>query len=164
MPIILSAPGTLFWDQVRDHLIADTDPAVGLVPALGQGANSVYPNYETNGPSSERELCPTPFVLSLYGGSRATDRLGRELRLHLEVHDDPNQGDIRWPGLLARLKQVLIIAEWRLANDTLYRYTSGLYFESESPLLPDERYHTNAVRLTVCARAMDRTSGRGYGG
>lgn len=164
MPIILTAPGALFWDQVRDHLVADTDPVLGLVPALGAAANSIYPNYETDGPSSKREVCPTPFVEAIYGGSRATDRLGRELRLFLEVHDAPEQGDIRWPGILARLKTVLIVNEWRLTNDALYRYTSGLYFESESPVLPDERYRTNVVRLTVCARALDRTSGHGYGG
>lgn len=165
MPIALAKPGTDLWQQVIAKLAADIDQNFGLVPALGNGANSVYPNFESTGPSDKRELCPCPFILVYDGGKRATDRMNREARVHIEVHDDPNLGEQRRPGIIARIYQVLVISEWRPTGDNLRKYLSGLSFESESMAVPDDRYLTSAVQLTlVCTRTADRTSGRGYNG
>jgi hypothetical protein len=164
MPIVLPHDGQWLRDQVREKLATDTDPALGLVSALGAGVDSIFPNFMTDGPSADRAKCPTPFIVVRGGGARAKDRMLREVRLMLDIHDDEGAGDKHWPGILIRLKDLLVVRQWRPTDDALYRYTGGLQYESESEVLYSDTYNTNAVRLVLVAVASDRTSGRGYGG
>lgn len=164
-PIILPSSGTPLYRQVLAYLATDTDPTTGLIAALGQGVNSLYPNFTTDGPSSDRTKCPTPFIIVVPGGMRAKDKSGREHRIIVEIHDDLDHGDQRWPGILAHLKQLISIQQWRPESDVVNRFTTGLYFDEESPPnLPDQRNETNVVQVIFACMSLDRTSGRGYGG
>lgn len=164
-PIILPSVGNPLYRQLLTYLATDTDPTQGIIPALGQGANSLYPNFTTDGPSNDRTQCPAPFLIVDSGGVRAKDRSGRENRIMIEIHDDPDHGDERWPGILARLKQIISINEWRPTNDGVNRYTTGLYFDEESmPNLPDNRYETNVLQVIFTCLSLDRTSGHGQAG
>lgn len=175
-PIVLPVNGIPLYRQVLNKLASDTDPASGLVAALGarmpddgsaaaSGIYSLYPNYTTGGPNAEPDKCPRPFVIGYDGGARAVDKQGRELRVFLEIHDDPDAGDQRIPGIIARVFTILLTQEWRPTSDSEVRYISGLSFESRSPALPDKRYNTQVVQVSlVCTRAQDRTSSRGYNG
>lgn len=171
-PLIeLPAPGTPLDLQVALQLAADTDPTQGLVPALGQrpddsgarsGVNSIYPNYSTDGPDKDRGLCPTPFIVVEPGAVRALDKNLREVHVIVEVHEDPDMGRIRWPGILKRVKQVLVRGGWAPASDADYSYHAGLYFDEESPPgLFDTRYETSVVQCVFAVRAQDTTSGAG---
>lgn len=169
--ITLAYDGTPLDVQVAAQLAQDSDPTVGLVPALGQrpddtgarsGAHSVYPNFTTDGPSGERDLCPTPFLIVAPGGVRAIDKLLREVRVVVEVHDDEDMGRQRWPGIVKRVKQVVTRFGWLPTPDSEWFYQGGLAFEDESPPgLHDERYNTSVVQLIFTVRAQDVTSGGG---
>ena len=165
-PTILTSHGTPLYRQVQNYLQADTDLNFGLVGALGNGAASIYPNFTSDGPNKDRTICPTPFLLVVDGGIRKVDAGSREFKVIIEVHDDPDHGDIRWPGLLERVKDWLINQNlFRPVNDVWGRYSGGVYFDEQSPpWLPDERFDTNMVQLIVAARGMDRTSNKGYNG
>jgi hypothetical protein len=108
----LVVDGTPLDVQVAAYLAIDTDPTAGLVPALGQrmddtgarsGGNSLYPNYATDGPAADRAACPTPFVVVSPGGVHAVDRMTREVRVLVEVHDTEDAGRTRWPGVVRRV-------------------------------------------------------------
>jgi hypothetical protein len=169
--ITLVVDGSPLDVQVATHLAADTDPVAGLVPALGQrsddtgarsGANSIYPNFTTDGPSDERDLCPVPFVIVAPGGVRAVDKLAREVRVIVEVHDTEDMGRLRWPGIVKRLKQTLTRNGWLPTPDSEWFYQGGLAFEDESPPgMHDDRYNTSVVQMIFTVRAQDVTSGGG---
>ncbi len=162
-PITLAVIGTPLYRQILAVLATDTDPSQGLLVALGQGVNSLYPNYTTNGPSPDRTLCPTPFVIVTPGGKRATNKAGRDIRIIVEVHDDEDHGETRTPGVVARITYLLSQSGWRPANDVQTTYMSGLIFEEESPpFLPDQRYMTRTTQIILVCQAIDRTSHRGY--
>ncbi len=164
-PRVLPAPGTPLFRQLQAYLATDTDPANGLLAALGNGASSIYPNFTTDGPATDRTVCPTPFLIVAPGGVRATDPSGRDERVVIEVHDDADQGDLRWPGIVARLVQWVCVNEWRPASDGAARYLTGLQFDTESPSgLSDTRYDTLLVQLIFVCRRQDRTSNRGRQG
>jgi len=164
VPITLPAASADLYVQVADALTNDTDEAAGVLAALGNGEKSLYPNFDTPGPSADRTVCPVPFVICVNGGIRALDKQTREHRVHIEVHDESDYGNERIAGIVERIKEFLIAYEWRPADQAPYvRYASGLQFESESPLLDDETYNTRVVQLTLLARATDRTSNRGQG-
>lgn len=173
-PIVLKTTGTPFWQQVLNYLRTDTDPASGLVAALGARANdagtqsgiySIYPNYETDGPDTNRAVCPTPFLLVEPGGAKAReDGAGRDLLVAIEIHDDPTQGMLRWQGIFERLENRLSVTGWTPSNDGLWRYVGGMAFESESAYLPDERFETNSVQVVFRIQALNWTSLRGRQG
>ncbi len=164
-PIILTVPGMPLYRQVITYLATDTDPTQGLVAALGNGVSSIYPNFLTDGPTPDRTLCPTPFLIVTPGDMRAKDDRVREWRIVVEVHDDEDQGDQRWPGLLLRVKSWLCVEEYRPVADAAALYRSGLMFEGESPPnLPDTRYQTQVVQAQFLCRGLDRTSGHGSNG
>lgn len=177
-PIVLPTNTTALYRLVLNQLSLDTDPTAGLLAALGQrlpdppaaqvasGAYSLYPNYSTGGPNLEREKCPVPFVIAYDGGLRATNKQIREARIFLEIHDDPDMGDQRIPGIIKRINYWLLEQEWRPPSDSETLYRAGLTFESRSPLqLIDKRYNTAVVQLSlVCPLVIDRTSNRGYPG
>lgn len=165
-PIILPFTGNPLHIQARTQLCQDTDPTYGVVPALGNGVASIFPNFETNsGPNVDPSLCPRPFILLAHGGSRSVDKATREIRVFVEIHDDFDLGDIRWPGLLARVKKILI-GSWRPTPDAyVTNYYTGLYFDSESPYsLPSETFGTQMVQVVLACRASDFTSNKGYNG
>lgn len=169
--IVLAYDGTPLDVQVAAQLATDTDPSVGLVPALGQrpddtgarsGVNSIYPNFTTDGPTSDRLFCPTPFILVAPGGARAVDKMAREVRVIVEVHDDPNYARERWPGLVKRVKQVLTRNGWGPTANSEWFYQAGFAFEDESPPgLHDDRYDTDVIQLVFIVRAQDMSSGAG---
>lgn len=169
--IVLAYDGTPLDVQVAAQLATDTDPTLGLVPALGQrpddtgarsGVNSIYPNFTTDGPTSDRQFCPTPFVLVAPGGARAVDKMAREVRVIVEVHDDPNYARERWPGLVKRVKQVLTRNSWVPVANSEWFYQGGFSFEDESPPgLHDDRYDTDVIQLIFIVRAQDTSSGAG---
>lgn len=169
-PTILPYDGTPLDLQVATQLAQDAT----LIAALGQrlgdngvasGANSVYPNYTTDGPSDDRRTCPTPFLVVLPGGTRAIDRVQREVRVAIEVHDDHGAGRQRWPGILRQVKTLLLRSGWRPLSDSDTSYQSGLYFDDESPPgLEDNDWHTIMVQLVCACRASDMTSGAGING
>jgi hypothetical protein len=177
-PLILSTNATPLYQLAINQLALDTDPAVGLLVGLGQrnpdppaapnqplGAYSLYPNFSTSGPSPDRTICPTPFVIAYDGGLRALDRKVREARIFFEIHDDEDMGNQRIPGIIARINFWLLEREWRPTSDSETIYGAGLSFESRSPALPDKRYNTQVVQLAhICSRVLDRTSSRGYNG
>ncbi len=170
-PIILTPPTNsavmTLAQQIAALLASDTDPSQGLVAALGLGAKSIYPNYEAStAPSGDRTICPTPFVLVTPAGRRRLDDQLREDRVVIEIHDDPDHGMLRWPGLLWRVKWLLFHQEFRPVTDGLgTNWRGGVQFDQESPPeLPDERYDTNLIQLFVFAKCQDRTSGRGHAG
>jgi hypothetical protein len=165
-PIILTTGvGVPLYQQVLAYLATDIDPTTGLIAALGQGVNSLYPNFTTDGPGADRTKCPTPFLVVVSGGMRAKDRRGREHRIIIEVHDDPDHGDQRWPGILTRLKQIISTQQWRPESDDVNRFTTGLYFDEESPPnLPDNRNETLVIQIIFACMSLDRMSDRGYGG
>ena len=165
MPVILPATTTPLYRQIIARIAQDTDPPQGILAALGNGASSIYPNYDTDGPSPDRTACPTPFLLVASLGKKKLDLLNREEQIAIEVHDDPDQGVLRWPGLLLRLKQFLLVKEWRPTNDDLATFRGGLYYDSESPPeFPDQRYNTTMTQLILCCQFSDVTSGRGQRG
>jgi hypothetical protein len=167
----LVVDGTPLDVQVAAYLATDTDPTAGLVPALGQrmddtgarsGANSLYPNYATDGPAADRAACPTPFVVVAPGGVHAVDRMTREVRVLVEVHDDADAGRTRWPGIVRRVKWLLTRTNWRPLSDGEYTYIAGLALDDESPPgLHDDRYNTDVTQLIFSVRASDLTSGGG---
>ncbi len=171
-PVILPTTGTPLWLQTLGYLRTDTDPQLGLVAALGARANdagvysglySIYPNYDTDGPSADRTVCPVPFLIVMPGGAKARpDGAGRDLLVAIEIHDDPTQGILRWQGLFERLERWL--AGWAPTNDGLYRYIGGMEFESESATLPDDRYETESVQVVFKIQGVNRTSLRGRQG
>lgn len=164
-PIVLPAIGTPLYRQVLAYLATDTDPTQGLLAALGQGVNSLYPNYTTDGPSADRSLCPTPFVLVVPGGKRVVDRTGRDEKIVFEVHDDEDQGEQRYPGIVNRLITLISALQWRPTSDAGHTYVGGLVFDEESPpFLPDQRFGTRQVQLIFSCRVIDKTSQRGYNG
>lgn len=163
-PITLPSSTNPLYQQVLAYLATDTGPQ-GLLAALGQGALSLYPNYTTSGPSPDRTICPTPFVLVIPGGKRAKDRQLREERIIVEVHDTADAGAARWPGILERLVSLLIQQGWQPVPSGGTRYVGGFTFVEESPPdLHDERFDTNVIQLIVGITCQDRTSGRGYAG
>lgn len=178
-PNVLRISYNPLYLQVRDYLLQDVDPQYGLLSALGvrdgTAAHSVYPaaDYSNDGPEGDRTTCPTPFIIVYDSGKRRMDDHGRELEVVVEIHDDEDHGVQRWPGLLERLYLWLLggkdaggtmLRPFIPASDTMHRYSGSLYFKSESPSLPDTRYKTRLVQAMFCARATDRTSGRGIQG
>ncbi len=162
-PIVLPAANADLYEQVADALTGDTDPTYGLLAALGSGgATSIFPNFDTPGPSADRTACPVPFVFCLDGGTRALDKMRREYRLHIEVHDELDYGQERIKGIIERILFALVTEEWRPTDQPPYvTYASGPQLESKSPLLPDERYNTNMVQVTLVVIGRDRTSNHG---
>lgn len=164
-PVILANSTNPLYQQVLAYLATDTDPTQGLLAALGQGADSLYPNLTTSGPDKDRTICPTPFILVAPGGKRAKDRQLREERLIVEIHDDADHGAERWPGLFERLIYLLVQEAWPPTMSGGTRYIGGLYYTEESPPdLPDTRFDTNVIQLLLGVTCQDRTSGRGYAG
>jgi len=169
--ITLAVDGTPLDLQVAAYLASDTDPTAGLVPALGQrmddngarsGANSIYPNYLTDGPTSDRESCPTPFVVVAPGGVRGVDKMTREARVIVEIHDTGDAGRTRWPGIVRRLKWLLTRNSWFPLSNGEYSYISGLALDDESPPgLHDDRYNTDVTQIIFSVKASDVTSGGG---
>ena len=167
----LIVDGTPLDAQVAAFLATDTDPTLGLVPALGQrmddsgarsGVNSIYPNYATDGPAAARDTCPTPFVIVAPGGVHAVDKLVREVRVIVEVHDSPDAGRTRWPGIVRRVKSQLTRTTWKPAPDGEYTYIAGLALDEESPPgIVDTRYDTEVTQLIFSVKASDVTSGGG---
>lgn len=168
----LVVDGTPLDAQVAAFLATDTDPTAGLVPALGQrmddsgarsGVNSIYPNYTTDGPTADRDTCPTPFLLVAPGGVHAVDKLVREVRIVVEVHDAPDAGRTRWPGIVRRVKSQLTRTTWRPTSDGEYTYSAGgLALDEESPPgIVDTRYDTEVTQLIFSVKASDLTSGGG---
>ncbi|HZC05483.1 MAG TPA: hypothetical protein VE338_07560 [Ktedonobacterales bacterium] len=167
----LTVDGTPLDLQVAAYLATDTDPTAGLVPALGQrmddsgarsGANSIYPNYVTDGPNADRSACPTPFLLVAPGGVHGVDRMTREVRVLVEVHDTEDAGRTRWPGILRRVKWLLTRNAWRPVSDGEYTYMAGLALDDESPPgIKDERFDTVMTQLIFSVKASDLTSGGG---
>ncbi len=164
-PIVLPVVGTPLYRQALAYLTTDTDPVAGLLAALGQGVNSLYPNYLTDGPSADRTICPTPFVIVVPGGKRVIDRTGREEKIVFEIHDDEDHGEQRYPGIVARIIYLFSGLQWRPASDANHTYMSGLIFDEESPpFLPDQRFDTRQVQLIFSCKLIDKTSQRGYNG
>lgn len=176
-PNVLRVNYTDLYLQVRDFLLTDTDPTYGLVSALGGGTASIYPraDFGDDGPTPDAAQTLTPFIVLYDGGARAMDEAGREMEVAIEVHDDLDHGIQRYPGLVLRLGLWLLggrdaggtkLPGFTPASDDMTRYTSRLYFKARSAALPDERYAggTRATQLILCARAMDRSSLRGYQG
>ncbi len=167
-PNVLRISWTPLDLQVRDRILADTDPAQGVLSALGAGENSVFPSatYTNDGPNPDPALCPRPFIVVYDGGKKARDKAGREAQVILEVHDDPDAGRLRWPGIVFRLYRWLSSDQfpWQPASDQMHRYLSGLYFQSESPHLDDERYNTQMTQIILACLTLDRTSNSGRQG
>lgn len=164
-PIILpvNPPAYPLYRQIIQRLAGDTDPQQGIVPALGNGANAIYPNFDTDGPSTDRGICPTPFlIVASMGRTTMRDGPNREERIAIEIHDDPDQGMQRWPGLYLRVIQWLSVKEFRPTPDALAKYRSGMYYISESP--PewlDERYQTNMIQIILGCLLTDSASMHG---
>lgn len=164
-PVILPASGTPLYRQIQAYLATDTNPTAGIVPALGNATNSIYPNYLTGGPSANRTGCPVPFLIVTPGAVRARDYAAREGEIVVEIHDDPDFGEQRSPGIVQRLLYWLCQTGWRPTSDTMYTYTSGLMFHQASPPnLPDQRYGTMVQQLVFLVYWQDRTSYRGFHG
>ncbi len=164
-PITLIVPGTPLYRQVIAWLSTDTDPLQGLVAALGNGVNSMFPNYTTSGPSPDPTLCPRPFLIVAPGGKRAKNEGMREETIVFEVHDDEDHGEARYPGIVGRLEYLMQTQNWRPTDDQWHRYLTGLYFEEASPpFLPDPRYGTRMQQIICKCDLRDTTSFRGYPG
>lgn len=164
MPNTLSVNGTPLYLQVRDYLCTDTDPDAGLVSALGDGINSIFPNNETDGPDADEEASPRPFLLVQSGGMEAADAFKRTWRVAIEIHVDPESGIEQWPGLVQRVKFWLCKQTYRPASDDLGVYRTGFQLERESRDDEAPEYGTRAVQIIFKVEGTDPTSFRGLQG